>query len=298
LVDEECDLVSVGDDVGPAGSEESVPARVVTRAQVLPGLRLTARDLEILEFINDMRFANLETIHLRFFGTTRTGEKSKSTWWARERIQHLRKYQLIRAVRYYTEGQSYFVTTAITHLILQGKRPERIHPTPLETIDNRSFEHDKMILYSRVMLELSGRARDWQSERWLKAESSLAGTSESLSREMQPDAIYTNKRGEKVAFELELSTKSRERYKRKFSAVSTNFQLLIYSEQPFSRCLIVAGSKPLFKFLREILDAEVGRENGRFLLTTFESLMRPLREPAAVASVGAEHPTAAGEPAE
>ena len=270
---------------GDAVSPEAVQAR--PRGGL--GFRLTGRDLSILEFVNDMKFANLETIHLRFFGQTRDGGKSKSTWWARERIAALRSLGLLRAVRIYTEGQSYVVATPLTYQILATMKPERLHAKPLEAIDIRSFEHDKRILYSRVALELGGRAREWFSERRLKSEQMFEGEGREIAREYQPDAIYTNAKGERVAFELELSFKSRERYSRKFERFHA---LRRDDEAPFKNCLVVASTPPMYRLLRDVMRRTVGADNPRFRLIAFDELVRPLGVvvPGLVAKAQAEPP--------
>lgn len=274
-----------------AASEQVVPVAEVAkpRARVSSGfgVRITSRDLEILEFVNDMKFANLEVLHLRFFSRPRGGGTSKSTWWARERIQALRSLGLVKPVRIYTEGQSYFVATDLAFHILSSMKPERLHAKPLESIDIRSFEHDKRILYSRVALELGGRAKEWFSERRLKSEQMFEAEGRDIGREYQPDAIYTNAKGDRVAFELELSFKSRERYEKKFRTFDSLFR---YDNKPlFKNCLIVASTAPMYRLLKGVLRKTVG-DSERFRLVSFEELVKPIGVvvPGAVARAQAE----------
>jgi hypothetical protein len=270
-------IVGASSDVsGVYGNALNSVPRVVAK---VPGLRLTDRDIDLLEFINDMRFVNLTAVHLRFFSQTRDAVKSKSSWWARERLSLLQRNQLINPCRVYTEGQSYYLVTALGVSILNSKRPIRVHAQAIERIDIRSFEHDKMILMSRIALELGGRADNWESERYLKAHSSFEGSKRSLSREFQPDAIYTNRHGEQVAFELELSFKSKERYRRKIQT----FSRLEYERNPvFRRCLMVAASKPMQRLLKELVEEITGEtdqtKDPKFKVTLYEDMVQPLME--------------------
>lgn len=239
------------------------------------GKRLTGRDFEVLEFINDMRFAGLDSIHPLFFGRQkRSGEKSRSSWYARERVLVLRRLGMLRTVRVYTEGQSYYVATDLGVRALQGYRVSRIHPKALSGIDIRSFEHDKRIVLCRAALELGGRALNWRGERYLKAQAMYEASS-NIVRPYQPDAIYTSSAGAEIAFELEHSFKSKERYQEKFERYAADIR---YEKNlPFQKCLFVATTENMKRLLIDVMKRSVG-EREIFKVVSFEEVVRPLVE--------------------
>jgi hypothetical protein len=237
------------------------------------GKRLTGRDFEVLEFINDMRFAGLDTIHPLFFGRKkRSGEKSRSSWYARERVLVLRRLGMLKTVRVYTEGQSYYVATDLGVRALQGYRVSRIHPKALGGIDIRSFEHDKRIVLCRAALELGGRSLNWRGERLLKAQA-MYEDNQNIGRPYQPDAIYTSSSGAEVAFELEHSFKSKERYQEKFERYVADIR---YEKKcGFEKCLFVATTENMKRLLIDVMKKSVG-EREIFKVVSFEEVVRPL----------------------
>ena len=195
------------------------------------GFRLTSRELELLEFVLDQKFAGLDALYQRFYAS----EGSKSTRYAAERIQLLRRHGFLRAENVYTQPKLFYLATPLAKDVLQSQRTGRRQLDPIESIDPRMFEHDWRVTLCRAYREGAGLAREWVSERKLKAE--WARLSGKLSREYCPDAIYTNRRGEKVAFELELAPKTRERHAKK---ISRFLNVMQNSAGAFRRTLFVA----------------------------------------------------------
>ena len=64
----------------------SVRSEKVVRRE---NFRMTSRDLDILEFILEMKFSTIEDIHSNFFKFTKDGEQSSCLRWARERVSNL-----------------------------------------------------------------------------------------------------------------------------------------------------------------------------------------------------------------
>jgi hypothetical protein len=52
-------------------------------------VKLTRRDLEILKFILEMKFASLAEIHWRFFRNLANGSESRSKIWSDQRLRQL-----------------------------------------------------------------------------------------------------------------------------------------------------------------------------------------------------------------
>jgi predicted CopG family antitoxin len=53
--------------------------------------KLKKRDVEILKFVLEMKFVSIEEVYEKFFKVKMNGEKSKSDWWARDRVYQLKK---------------------------------------------------------------------------------------------------------------------------------------------------------------------------------------------------------------
>jgi len=195
------------------------------------GFRLTAREFDLLEFVLDQKFASLDALYLRFFQTA----ESRSERYAAERVQLLRRHGFLRAERVYTRPELFYLVTPLAREVLQAQRPARRVLDAILSIDHRTFEHDHRVTLCRAHRERSGHAREWVSERRLKAEWAIF--SGRLAREYCPDAVYTNRRGERVAFELELAPKTRDRLARK---ISRFLDVMRDGAGPFQRTLFVA----------------------------------------------------------
>lgn len=205
------------------------------------GFRLTTRETELLEFVLDQKFASSDALYFRFY----QGKDSKSARYALERLQLLSKHGFLRPQRVYTESKTYYLASPMACDLLQSLRPVRVISAPSENIDLRTFEHDKRVMLCRVHREKKGEVREWLSERRLKNEWTAANGYR-LSREYMPDAIYTNRAGGRVAFELELSPKTRERHAKK---VSRFLEVMRDKNGAFSRTLFVACSEPVYQML-------------------------------------------------
>jgi hypothetical protein len=174
-------------------------------------LKLQPRDLEILGFILEMKFATLENIHAKFFSTTRFGQSSTSTDYARQRIAILISEGLLDIKTSYDNTGLYLTTRKGYYTLKNFKQTEELC-RPITDIDIRTLAHDQRVTQTRIALENSGLANNWISERRL---SETEEVKKYLSSEFRPDAIYMNSTGEKVAFELEIARKSKERYRQK-----------------------------------------------------------------------------------
>lgn len=226
-----------GNEIGQNAAETAAKKRP-------PPVRLTPREIELLEFLLDQKFGSLEALYLRFYFS----EGSTSSRYAYHRLSLLQKNGFLIPVRVFTESKYYYLASDLAHAVVQGQRPERKVSPPVSSIDLRTFEHDKRVMLARVHREKKGEVRDWLSERRLKQE----WTTESgyrLAKEYMPDAIYTAKAGHRVAFELELAAKTRERLTRK---VSRFLEVMKSPNGAFSRTLFVACSEPVYQMLASV----------------------------------------------
>lgn len=215
-----------------------------------------------------MKFASLKSIYRKFFIVTQTGTPSRSDWWARERLSHLKRHGYLKSAKVSFSGTSYYLATDLAQMALTAlaKVDGRSFVRPIETIDIRTFEHDRLVTDLRLILESENRARDWLSERRLKSEAAL---SFGLAREFQPDAIYRNKFGESVAFELEISVKSRERYQDKIRKYVDVMRENDGRDEGLKGVLFVTMHEGVFKILTEMTE----RHGGKFRIERLETLL-------------------------
>jgi len=229
---------------GTIDNETGQNAAVKSAKNGPPSVRLTPREIELLEFLLDQKFGSLEALYLRFY----QGKGSTSSRYAYHRLSLLQKNGFLIPVRVFTESKYYYLASDLAHAVVQGQRPERKVSPPVTSIDLRTFEHDKRVILARVHREKKGEVRNWLSERRLKQE----WTTESgyrLAREYMPDAIFTALAGHRVAFELELAAKTRERLARK---VSRFLEVMKSPEGAFSKTLFVACSEPVYQLLLSV----------------------------------------------
>jgi hypothetical protein len=223
----------------------------VKKSKGVGSFRMTERELELLGFVLEMKFASVPMLFERFYSF----EDSSSDRYAYERINLLRKHGYLRACRVYTEAKTYYLATKLAYNLLSSRNPSRTLVKPIDSIDIRYFEHDKHLAFCRIAHEKAGRARDWVSERRLKHD--WGSKYNSLARSFMPDAIYTNKQGDRVAFELEISPKGKMRHLKKI----LQFAHVIQNPQGiFRRVLFVAFSPAVHATLTE-LTRGYGKEN-------------------------------------
>ena len=212
--------------------------------------RLTTREYELLEFVLDQKFAGTGVLYFRFY----RGQGSKGPRYAQERLRLLEQGGLLRSARIYTERENAYLVTPQGQALLQGRHPERLVQEPASSIDLRTFEHDRRVSLCRAVREKEGSVTDWRSERRLKQEFAHRTADYRIAREFMPDAIFTNQKGGQVAFELELSPKTRERYAKKI----TRFVQVMRSSLSggtaglFARVLYVPCSKSIQDTLSEL----------------------------------------------
>lgn len=175
------------------------------------GFRFTDRELDILEFVLEMKFSTLEDIHSKFFKLTKDGTVSNSLIWARQRISKLIKSEYLQILTDVC-ARPLYVLTQKGFLFLKNSRLSKNFCRPLFEVDGRFFDHDQRVAQARIALEKSGVVRSWIAERQL---SEIEEFKKYLSAEFRPDGIYETFDGQKIAFELEIARKSKDRYQQK-----------------------------------------------------------------------------------
>lgn len=208
--------------------------------------RMTSRDMDILEFALEMKFSTIDDIHAKFFKFTRGGEQSTCLRWARERVAHLVRSGFLRAVKDVCYRTLYIVTSK-GYFYLRNSRPERSYSRPLASVDGRTYDHDQKMIQLRTVLEEKGTVAQWISERQL---TELDEYRSRFSTEFRPDGIYVTREGVRVAFELEIARKSKERYQQK---VKRYIQMMSEPEAQslFSQVHFVCAKETVLRLIQD-----------------------------------------------
>lgn len=207
---------------------------------------LTERDLEVLEFIVDMKFASVEDVFRKFFKVTLNSEAARSDEWARKRLFQLEQGQFLKAHKVQQDKVTFYTATLKSYYALINFYPDRPFTKPVGGFDHRIFIHDKLVLKCRLDLEERLGVTSWLSDRKLKAYPDLAG---GLSHAHIPDAIYKTSSGASVAFELEIARKSKSRYQDKLKKYVQVLRTLDVSRRKFELVQFVCTQDSVHELL-------------------------------------------------
>ena len=220
-------------------------SRARSRASARVSVQLSERDLDIFEWLLDMKFSDIQILNDVFFD-----KDSNNFGGARSRISRLVGAGFLKKhVGVGGGSRVYYFASKKAEKALNDKRPEVLVPKALTKLRAETFEHDLTVAKLRSRLEELGRARGWESAR--VGRKTLILLNQNLPREMIPDAIYQNKIGKKVAFEYELSRKSQRRYEQK---VDEFVSIMRSSEPLFEYCLFVASSEIVETSLKSLTE--------------------------------------------
>lgn len=204
-----------------------------------PNIRLQKRDYEILQFILDQKFASLEVIYFRFFDT-RMNESDplpKNFWTVRQRLSKLRFHALIKTEKVLSSGRAHFLLTPLGAVLLGEYLGEPPTIKPTKKIDFSAYEHDIRVSMIRSFIEKRNKSKTWYSEKWLKSnELHIKGHGgHKFSKDLRPDAVFINSKGERVALELEFTRKGSRRLCEKIQV----YEGLLNSHGFFSRARVI-----------------------------------------------------------
>ena len=225
--------------------------------------RLTERDLNLLEFLLDQKFASLEQIYFRFFDVRQLSTEllPNNLFVTRQRLQVLRKADLIKTEKVFSEAKSLYLLTYLGYQILQSKRPEAAYATPTKSMDFRSYEHDTRVNDCRIAIEKTGKVMAWLSERKIRMKGFTSEFAyDKLPKEIVPDGIFVSSKGERIAFEIECTHRQKRRFeekKRAYLSVMGGREALI------QRVFWVGFNERIFEDLKAI----AGREKQFFIET-------------------------------
>jgi hypothetical protein len=165
---------------------------------------VTKRDVEILKFINDMKFSSVGQVHNKF------GEDKGKQYLQRRLRKFAEEGILIRYPDWGGRSFNYGVSEDGVSLVL--RHGLNTIPLSLKKIDIKNFEHDKILLELRVRLEKLGLLSEWKSERLIRYEEDFLNFG--LGNKIIADGYaYSVKREDRVVIEFEHSRKSNQRIK-------------------------------------------------------------------------------------
>jgi hypothetical protein len=176
---------------------------------------VTKRDVDILKFINDMKFSNVDQVHSLFF-------EKKGKQYIQRRLKKFRNEgMLVSYPEWGGRGFNYGVSDKGVSLLL--RRGVGTVPLSLKKIDLKNYEHDKVLVELRIRLESLGLVRDWKSERLIRYEQDFLNFG--LGGKIICDGYaYSVKKSDRVIIEFEHSRKSNQRIKSLLKNYSEYFQ--------------------------------------------------------------------------
>lgn len=208
---------------------------------------LTNRDFEIIKFILEMKYSSVEDIYFRFFKTNFLGMQSLTNRAAYRRLQLLEENGYLTSARNFTINEKiYLATPKGYYLILNNSHADLFISYPLKRIDHRTFDHDHMLVHIRQTLESVEKVRGWMSDRFLKSKPEF---NELSSLNIVPDAIYTTVDGQKIALELELTQKAKDRYRGKIKSIVEYQRNLGSKQKAFQKVRFLCKTKAIFESL-------------------------------------------------
>lgn len=209
-------------------------------------IKLNQRDLEILEFVLDMKFVSVNDVYRRFFSITLSGEKAKSNEWAIRRLQQLEWSGYLKGVFSFSERTKFYLATGKAYQFVSKSKPEEEILKPSAVIDHRTFTHDRYVLEARIILENRKAAECWISDKKLRSSTELSG---GLTLSNVPDGIYFDLEGKRVALEMELSQKSHKDYLNKIKKYVSMMRSEDRTINVFDRVLYVCAKRNAHDFL-------------------------------------------------
>lgn len=208
------------------------------------------RDLEIMNYCLEQRFLTLEQVARRFFKPKEGAKYPLHT--AYRRMLTLQKFGMVNLVPYEPGGRRGVQTTDVGVQELQN---QGIEPLTVCGINYATAEHDRRVTDVRIVFENLRLLSSWTSDRRLKRE---------LVRVKRvPDAILGLKKGYRVALEVEIAWKGKERYEGIFSN---------YRERRFGEVKILFYICNTIQQLKNL--AELTETDSWIYYALYEQLMR------------------------
>lgn len=178
-------------------------------------VELVERDYRILEFVLEMKFAGCIEVFEKFFMKVNGGaQEAASQEWARKRLRQLCYAGFLRSCVSITGGANVYAASYKAYYALAQVDAHRSFPKPTGGLDTRTFLHDREMLLLRLNFERDRGEVNWISDRSLRQG---FGERFGLYGIHVPDGLVQLSPGNWGGIELEIASKSRERYEDKVS---------------------------------------------------------------------------------
>lgn len=180
-------------------------------------LLIQPRDYLILKFILEQKFASLEVIYFRFFDVRKNSSDPLPNhfWTTRQRLSKLRQACLIKTEKVLSSSRAHYLLTPLGYRTLLS-HVEVLNIKPAKRIDFSLYEHDLRVSLIRAIAERKGAVKAWYSEKVIRG--SVVPIVEGgfkFAKDLYPDAVFINSKGERVALEFEMSRKGLRRVENK-----------------------------------------------------------------------------------
>jgi hypothetical protein len=204
------------------GSRE-LPQGLTVRA-----MDLQKRDLEILQFLNEMGPATSQLVAAKFFNSIIASRTHTRLRIARRRLQLLRQSGFIQKDLWQLR-RPFYLTTQKGVQALCSHLNHCFHLSHLKNVPE-DMVHSLQVIWSRIALENMGLATEWRSERRIGLEDKKDQLRQlnKIQKVYIPDGVYVRSDGAKILFEYEHTQKSQARIKER-SLILTN---LVVSMKP------------------------------------------------------------------
>ncbi len=225
---------------------------------------LTDRDINVLYFIFQMRFATSHQIMNAFYSERLDGTEISSDRYIKKRLAQLVQIKALRIIRlpWYNKYIYCITTSSLRFLESQGYK---ILTNRVPEFRTQNFDHDSRVSDCRIYLEKSGRAKKWVPEFQIQSQYNAF---ENLPAKYIPDALFINKLDELTAFEMEISRKAKYRYQDKIDKYVDLIRSQFNETIKFKRVLYVTKSTEVYKLLTDMTRIH----SDIFKVETFESL--------------------------
>jgi hypothetical protein len=212
-----------------------------------PTVEIVERDLKVLDFILDMKFATASEVYEKFFARSpylpQVGHPTK---WTKRRLMQLTRSGFLKSTIGIGVQELVYFATFKAFYLLNSFSPSELRPKPTSSLDLRTFVHDRELLLLRMEYERRYGDVAWISDRRLKQ-----GFGETLGifGTDVPDAVLKLPEVGLVALELEIATKSRVRYREKISRYVRLIRESRAKPNGIKKVMYVCHRKPVFEIL-------------------------------------------------
>lgn len=226
-------------------SEVHESPKITKRTRRSKKVELTDRDLEILRFVLEMKFSSAEQVFTKFFRKTRAKEDARSSAWAVKRLQQLDHAGFLKAMHSFSKRIRLFTVTYKGYYAVKQVYSGSFLVKPSGFFDQRTYLHDSSMIELRNLLEIDEHVVSWLSDRLLRSYPELTS---GLTGNNVPDAIYTTPGLEKVALELEIAQKGKEKYREKIRRYLSILRSQ-ETQRPFSKVRFICAKENVRKIL-------------------------------------------------